>query len=84
MRTVHILGIVALAGWFIEQVFWWPVRRHWRSGIQAETWYQRYMPPTSGLTMRGQALRRRASFASLAVILGFLLVFAFLPLLRQY
>ena len=83
MRTVHILAIAALIGWSIEKVFWWPVRHHWRSEARAATWYQRYMPPASGLTERGKALRRRASIASGAVMLGFVLVFALLPLLRR-
>jgi hypothetical protein len=32
-----IVALVALIGLLIEQAFWWPVRRHWRSGARANT-----------------------------------------------
>ena len=83
MRTSHVLALVVLVGWLIEQVYWWPVRRHWRSGVHPQTWYHRYMPPASGLTPEGQVLRRRASMASLAVILAGVAVFLALPLLSR-
>ena len=83
MRTIHILALAALVGWLIEQAFWWPVRRDWRSGVHPGTWYHRYMPPASGLTSEGQALRHRASIASILVILAMLVVFLALPVLQR-
>jgi hypothetical protein len=81
MRTTEIIWGFPLVAAVIEQLCWWPVRRHLRPDAPRDL-FRRMMPSSRMLTPEGQRLRRRAVKQSLTLLLGWFVLVAALLVFR--